>query len=168
MKIRLGRKIALGVMVGIALIGTETARAQAPLVEGEQTGAARALVSDPAIIGRCLCEARRVSGERALLESLDREYRAAKAHAQATEAAVNRVRPLLKADDGEQIDAYRRLLVESQRADHDLYGMVQPVYAAQVARYNQAVNSYNQGCAGMEVDQALQSRVGQALACPVP
>ena len=41
-------------------------------------------------------------------------------------------------------------------------------YAAQVARYNQAVNSYNQGCAGMEVDQALQSRVGQGLACPVP
>ena len=50
----------------------------------------------------------------------------------------------------------------------EIYDREAATYAAQVARYNQAVNSYNQGCAGMEVDQALQSRVAQGLACPVP
>ena len=165
---RFGYLVARPVIISLALLWVHGAHAQAPVIEGEQPAAPSLLVSDPAIIGRCLCMGRHLSKEKGLLERLDRQFRAAKAHDQATEAAVARARPFLKPDDGEQVAAYRRLLEESQRADRDLYSRVQPAYAAQVARYNQTFNVYNDGCTRMQVVQTLQSKVAQTLVCLDP
>lgn len=160
----------VGLVLGIGLIGLAAmmpavSRAQAPLVEGEAAGS---LVTDPAAIGRCLCAGGRISADKETLDSSGRRYAAAKAHADATRAAVDRVRPQLRPDNAEQLDAFRRLVDESQRAEHDLYSVAQPDYSAAVTRYNQSVAAYNGGCAGMRVDKALQARVATSLVCPAP
>lgn len=157
--------LGTGIMA-IALLCAMPALAQAPLVEGEQSAATGPMITDPAVIGRCLCAGGRVSTDKAALDTFGGQYAAAKAHAEATAAAVARLRPQVRSDNAEQLDAFRRLVVESQRAENDLYGHVQPAYAAAVTRYNQSVASYNQACAGLPMDKALQTRVAQTLVCP--
>lgn len=155
-------------MTAMALLVAAPALAQAPLIEGEPSTAAGPVVSDPAVIGRCLCAGGRVTSDKAAMDTLGRQYAQAKAHAAATAAAVARLRPQVRPDNAEQLDAFRRLVAESQRADNTLYGAAQPAYAAAVTRYNQSVASYNEGCAGVPMDKALQARVAQTLVCPAP
>ena len=162
-------RAALGMgMVAAALLFAGPASAQAPLVEGEQSTPVGPLITDPAVIGRCLCAGDRVSADKTALDALGGQYGAAKAHAEATAAAVARLRPQVRPDNAEQLDAFRRLVVESQHAESDLYGKAQPAYAAAVTRYNQSVAAYNEGCAGLPMDKALQAQVAQTLVCPTP
>lgn len=156
-----------GVIV-VAMLFAGAAGAQAPLTDGETPLAPDLQVTDPAIIGRCLCAGGRVSADKDALDATGRHYAAVKAHAEATGAAVTHLRPQVRPDNVEQLDAFRRLVVESQQADSDLYGNAQPAYAAAVSRYNQSVTAYNAGCAGLRVDKTIQAHVAQALVCPTP
>jgi hypothetical protein len=144
------------------------AQAQAPLVDAESSTPSRPLTADTTVIGRCLCAGESLSAQKQDVDVLGHQFVAAKAHAEATRSAVARARPQVRPDDAEQLDAYRRLLVESQRAETRLYGNTQPAYGAAVTRYNAAVAAYNDGCAGIRVDKAAQARVAQTLVCPAP
>lgn len=159
--------VRLGTIAAVMLFAG-AARAQAPLIEGETPLASEFQVTDPAIIGRCLCAGGRVSADKDALDVTGRHYAAVKAHAEATGAAVMHLRSQVRPDNAEQLDAFRRLVVENQQAERELYGNAQPAYAAAVSRYNQSVTGYNAGCAGLRVDKTIRARVAQSLVCPAP
>lgn len=150
-------------LTAMILLGAVPALAQAPVIEGEASGP---LVTDPAVIGRCLCAGGRLSAEKGTLDALGQRYATAKSRAEATSAAVARARTEIRPGDSEQLDAYRRLLIESQMAAEALYGSAAPAYSAGVTRYNQSVAAYNQACAGIRVDKKLQTHVAETLVCP--
>jgi hypothetical protein len=168
MKVKPRHGFLSATILALVLSCAGVARAQAPVIEGEQPGQQGFAVNDPSVIARCLCGARHVSNEKGLLDRLGAEFQAAKSHVAATSAALARARSLVKPDDAEQLDAYRRLLEESQRADRELHGTIQPAYAAQVERYNQSVESYNAACAGMPMDGIVEKRVEENLTCESP
>jgi len=126
------------------------------------------VVSDPSLIGQCLCEAQAVSSRFDALRSAETQYDDAKNHAEATQREVDALRPKVDPTSAEMLDAYRRLLVESERAKAILYSQAQPDDAKAVTRYNQAVATYNADCAGQRFDANRRAQVAQTLICPVP
>jgi hypothetical protein len=162
------RASALGLMLWCAASGS--AFAQAPVVYGGDVpnGTAFSPVTDPHLIARCLCGAETVSARQAAMHKAQHHYDEVKAHAVATRQEVDRLRAQINPAQTETLDAYRRLLNESEAAENDLYRAAQPDYATAVGQYNQAVGDYNRNCAGQRFDAAARAQVARALICPAP
>jgi hypothetical protein len=156
--------LALGI-----LVVSGAARAQAPVIYGDGTpgmGSAGGVITEPSEVAACLCHQRELDAATQALSTAKANYETAQQRNQALEQQVNTVRPQVDPANTDQLDAYRRLVRQSEMANADFYNKATPDYSAAVTRYNTAVNNYNASCAGRGIDPALKAQVEANLYCP--
>jgi hypothetical protein len=153
----------------MAALAPIAALAQAPADDGQSGDSSGAFVlHDPVAVGQCLCLSRSVASNHDRLIQFGNAYAAAKAHALATRAEVDRLRGQIDPNQAERLDAYRRLVAESERAQDTLYHVAQPAYAQAVSSYDEAVEAYNGSCAGQRLDIEVRNQVARTLVCRIP
>ena len=81
---------------------------------------------------------------------------------------VQSTRPSVNVANQADVDAFKRLLDQSDRAADTLAGEATKSYSDAVARYNQAVAAYNGGCAGKSYDPDQLAELRRTLSCPKP
>jgi uncharacterized protein YukE len=129
---------------------------------------AQEVLRAPAAIRSCLCQEQSVStlandvlqqnkvyeDRRKTLESLDSEVRARRAQ--------------INVANQSEVDAFKNLLDQRDRAADGFAGEVTRSYSDAVTRYNQSVAEFNAGCAGKAYDQEVLREVRANLSCPKP
>jgi hypothetical protein len=144
--------------------------AVASLLLPAMAGPARAqqVLSSPEAIRSCLCQEQSVTAlanevlqqnrvyeeKRKALESLDNEVRARRAQ--------------INVANQSEVDAFKQLLDRRDQAGAEFAGPVTRNYSDMVARYNGAVASFNDACAGKAYDSDVLAQVRANLACPRP
>jgi uncharacterized coiled-coil protein SlyX len=141
----------------------------AVLVLVAMTGAAGAqVVRSPDEIRSCLCQEQAVAALNANVQSQSRAYDQQRQSFEALDKAVQTGRPQVNVNNPADVDAFKRLLERRDAAADALAGPVTKSYADAVQRYNQAVASYNDSCAGKAFDPDTLAAVKKTLACPKP
>lgn len=145
----------LAIAIGAVGAGLAAGGAQAQMV-----------ISSPREIAACLCLEQttidlqaEVDLQRQVYEASRREFESLSDQAEARKAQMN-------VNDYAEIVAYRELLAKRDAAEIALKVELMPTYAAVVARYNQAVQSYNASCGGRSYAPEALAEVRKNLYCP--
>jgi len=132
------------------------------------TGAeAQVVVTDPAVVGWCLCGQRFVDALYARVEAAQRDYEDAHARLQALDNRVNDTRPTVDTDDPGQVDAFRRLVREDEIENAHFFNDVLPHQQALVARYNRRLTRYTAACGGRSFEADALAQAKATLSCGV-
>jgi hypothetical protein len=144
-----------GLALFLALAGAAAAQEPGPVL------------TDPEAVGRCLCGQRFVETmhERAL--AAQREFDAAHARQQALQHRVDQSRAAVDPNDPDQVDAFRRLLLESETETARLFNEVLPHTQSVLARYNERRERYTESCGGRQFDALVYERQKAVLSCGV-
>jgi hypothetical protein len=133
------------------------------------TGAtAQEVVRAPDQIRSCLCQERAVSALNAEVQAQSRAYDDKRQAFQALDRQVQATRPTVNVAKPADVDAFKRLLDQRDRAADDLAGNATRTYSDAVARYNHAVAAYNGSCAGKSYDADQLAEMRRTLSCPKP
>jgi hypothetical protein len=139
------------------------------LLSGLTAGAsAQELVRAPEQIRGCLCQERSVGALNAEVQTQSRGYEEKRQSFQTLDKQVQATRPSVNVANQADVDAFKRLLDQRDRAADTLAGDATKSYSDAVARYNQAVAAYNGGCAGKSYDPDQLAELRRTLSCPKP
>jgi hypothetical protein len=127
---------------------------------------AQELVRAPEQIRGCLCEERSVGALNAEVQTQSRAYEDKRQAFQALDKQVQTTRPSVNVANQADIDAFKRLLEQRDRAADVLASEATKRYSDAVARYNQAVAAYNGACAGKSYDPDQLADLRRTLSCP--
>lgn len=133
-------------------------------------GAAEAqdVVRSPEQIRACLCQERAVAALNSEVQAQSRAYEDKRQSFQALDRQVQNGRARVNVNSQAEIDAFKRLLEQRDRAADALAGDATHSYADAVTRYNQAVATYNGACAGKAYDPDQLAELRRTLSCPKP
>jgi hypothetical protein len=148
-----GWRGGLGAMMALVVVaGAAEAQAQ--------------VVRSPDEIRSCLCQEQAVSTLNGNVQSQSHAYDEQRQSFEALDKAVQTGRPQVNVNNPADVDAFKRLLERRDTAADTLAGPATKTYAEAVQRYNQAVASYNDTCAGKAFDPDTLAAVKKTLACP--
>ena len=137
------------------------------MLSGVASGAtAQELVRSPEQIRGCLCQERSVSALNSEVQAQSRAYEDKRQAFQALDKQVQSTRPTVNVAKQADVDAFKRLLDQRDRAADDLAGNATRTYSDAVSRYNQAVAAYNGSCAGKSYDPDQLAEMRRTLSCP--
>jgi galactokinase len=119
----------------------------------------------PSLIAQCLCAQRQTSALHRQAERAQRSYVDGKARLATLDNQLAQTKSTVDSNDPAQVDAYRRLLLQSEQQNAHLYNDVLPETQSIVGRYNQAVDNYNARCSGQRFDSAVLAQVSASLVC---
>ncbi|HTH97570.1 MAG TPA: hypothetical protein VL574_09150 [Stellaceae bacterium] len=165
-------------MVGaLLMVGTGgTARAQAPVVYGDGSGSVAPVapasgsdattITDPQQVAACLCAESAMRNARAEMLMQHQKYDDAINRLHQLNDQVTSRRDQVDPSQPDQVQAYRNLVAESERANALVYNHATPDYDAAVHRYNDSVATYNSTCAGRGITPELRAQVQANLYCP--
>jgi len=145
----------MGIGIGAIAVALGAAGAQAQIV-----------LRSPRDIAVCLCQDQTVSNLRDEMELQKQVYETSKSEYDALAAEAERQYAELNINDSDAIAAYRQLLERRDVAEANFKLEAAPTYAAVVARYNQAVQSYNATCSGKAYDPDALAAAQNGLYCP--
>ncbi len=127
---------------------------------------AQAMVSDPAVIGQCLCLQQSVATKRAEMTARQRAFDLLQKSIADQTATLESRRPGVNVDDPAAVQSFRDALdnrdADAERLERETYPDLQNA----IAVYNQRVDQYNQSCAGKNFNDQDIARVRAALTCP--
>jgi hypothetical protein len=168
----MGRQAWAAILAAGILISAGAARAQteAPVVYGDSAGgdASAGVIDQPSQVAACLCSQRELDDATQAMTSAKATYQAAQQRDLALRQQVDASRGQVNPADTDALDAYRRLVRQSEQATADFYNTATPDYDKAVKRYNAAVATYNGDCAGRGIDPGLKAQVAANLYCPAP
>lgn len=130
------------------------------------TASAQQVLHAPDQIRSCLCEQRSV---KTLSDAVQQQSRHYEERRQALEALDNEVRTRrgqVNIANQSEVDAFKHLLDQRDAAADNFAGEVTHNYADTVKRYNDAVATFNAGCAGKAYDPDVLGQVESNLSCP--
>jgi len=136
------------------------------LLSGISGAAAQELVRAPEQIRSCLCQERSVGALNSEVQAQSRAYEDKRQAFQALDKQVQTTRPTVNVAKQGDVDAFKRLLEQRDRAADDLASNATKTYSDAVSRYNQAVASYNGACAGKSYDPDQLAEMRRTLSCP--
>ena len=136
------------------------------LLSGVGGAAAQELVRAPDQIRSCLCQERSVGALNSEVQAQSRAYEDKRQAFQALDKQVQTTRPTVNVAKQGDVDAFKRLLEQRDRAADDLASNATKTYSDAVSRYNQAVASYNGACAGKSYDPDQLAEMRRTLSCP--
>jgi hypothetical protein len=128
--------------------------------------AAQELVRAPEQIRSCLCQERSVGTLSSEVQAQSRAYEDKRQAFQAFDKQVQTTRPTVNVAKQGDVDAFKRLLEQRDRAADDLASNATKTYSDAVSRYNQAVAAYNGACAGKSYDPDQLAEMRRTLSCP--
>ncbi|HKW52820.1 MAG TPA: hypothetical protein VJO12_03950 [Stellaceae bacterium] len=128
--------------------------------------AAQELVRAPDQIRSCLCQERSVGALNSEVQAQSRSYEDKRQAFQAFDKQVQTTRPRVNVAKQGDVDAFKRLLEQRDRAADDLASNATKTYSDAVSRYNQAVAAYNTACAGKSFDPDQLAEIRRTLSCP--
>jgi len=146
---------SMGIGIGAIAVALGAAGTQAQIV-----------LRSPRDIAVCLCQDQTVSNLRDEMELQKQVYETSKSEYDALAAEAERQYAELNINDSDAIAAYRQLLERRDVAEANFKLEAAPTYAAVVARYNQAVQSYNATCSGKAYDPDALAAAQNGLYCP--
>lgn len=127
---------------------------------------AQELVRAPDQIRGCLCQERSVGTLNSEVQAQSRAYEDKRQTFQSLDKQVQTTRPTVNVANQGDVDAFKRLLDQRDRAADDLASNATKSYSDAVARYNQAVAAYNGNCAGKSYDPDQLAELRRTLSCP--
>jgi deoxyribodipyrimidine photolyase len=130
--------------------------------------AAQEVIKDPVMVRSCLCEQRQLSALLGTVNDRRQAYEASQQNVDKLNQELAQRRDQINVYSDSDVDAYKQLLAQSDRAAITLADQATPSYNDAVTRYNDALASYNTRCGGKSYDQAVYSAVQATLACPTP
>ena len=133
---------------------------------GATASEAQIVLRSPREIAACLCQDQTVSNLRDEVELQKQVYDTSKSEYDALVAEAEAQRDRVNINDSDAIAAYRQLLERRDIAEANFKLEAAPTYAAVVARYNQAVQSYNANCSGKGYDPDALEIAQKDLYCP--
>jgi predicted nucleic acid-binding Zn-ribbon protein len=133
---------------------------------GISAAAAQEVVRAPEQIRNCLCQERSVGALNTEVQAQSRAYEDKRQAFQALDKQVQTTRPSVNVAKQADVDAFKRLLEQRDRAADDLASTATKSYSDAVARYNQAVAAYNGNCAGKSYDADQLADMRRNLSCP--
>ena len=136
------------------------------LLSDASGAAAQELVRAPEQIRSCLCQERSVGALNSEVQAQSRAYEDKRQAFQALDKQVQTTRPTVNVAKQGDVDAFKRLLEQRDRAADDLASNATKTYSDAVSRYNQAVASYNGACAGKSYDPDQLAEMRRTLSCP--
>ena len=137
------------------------------VLSGVISGAtAQELVRSPEQIRSCLCQERSVSTLNSEVQAQSRAYEEKRQTFQALDKQVQSTQPPVNVAQQADVDAFKRLLDQRDRAADDLAGNATKTYSDAVSRYNRAVAAYNGACAGKSYDPDQLAGTRRTLSCP--
>jgi hypothetical protein len=145
----------MGIGIGAIAVALGAAGAEAQIV-----------IHSPRDVAVCLCQDQTVSNLRDEMEFQKQIYDTSKSEYDALAAEAERQYAELNINDSDAIAAYRQLLERRDVAEANFKLEAAPTYAAVVARYNQAVQSYNATCGGKAYDPDALAAAQNGLYCP--
>lgn len=116
----------------------------------------------------CLCQEQRVSSLNGDVQAQSRAYEEKRQAFETLDKQVQTQRPQVNVKVQAEVDAFKKLLERRDAAADALNGQATSSYGEIVKRYNEAVTTYNNNCAGKTFDQDRLSQDRRALACPKP
>jgi TolA-binding protein len=132
------------------------------------TAKAQMVLTQPGDIRACLCLQQSVTVLDGDVVRQRQAHEQQRQQVDALDAEVNAQRSQIDVNNFDQVQAFKHLIDQRDKAAADFAGPVTARYADAVARYNAAVNQFNGSCAGKAYDQAVLAQVQAGLACPVP
>jgi hypothetical protein len=123
-------------------------------------------VTDPEAIRACLCAHESVMTLGAQVDAETKRHQAAQDRIAALDQQLTQSRGTVDVKQPDQVDAYRRLVEERERAMADFTYDQTPNLQKLVARYNAASSSYNASCTTHSMDQTTLDMVKASLSCP--
>jgi TolA-binding protein len=127
---------------------------------------AQTVVTDPAAIASCLCEQYRVETLHERATVAQRHYDEEKQRLDALDREVDERRATVDPQNEEQLDAFRRLLLQEETAKAHFFNQVLPHTQAVAGRYNRALAGYAPRCTGISYDPEALARAKATLVCP--
>ncbi len=151
-------------------IGVRPVLGAAALISSTMIGAvaAQEVVRSPDAIRTCLCQEQSVSTLNGEVQAQAKAYNDKRQTFQTLDKEVQTGRAQVNVNNPGDVDAFKRLLEQRDKAADELAGQATQSYADAVQRYNQAVASYNSSCAGKAFDPDEMAKVKQSLSCPKP
>ena len=125
------------------------------------------VLADPETIRDCVCREARIETLRERMALAQRHYDEADAALKALDARVEAARPQIDPADQAQLDGFRRLLLEDEKARARFFNETLPHTQDVIARYNAERDTYVPRCTGIGYDPAVLAQVKAAPACPV-
>jgi hypothetical protein len=132
------------------------------------TAQAQVVLHSPAEIGSCLCLQQSVAALDAQVAQRRQAHEQSRQELEALEAEVRAQRSQIDVNNFDQIQAFKHLLDQRDKAASNFAGDATASYADAVGRYNEAVNRFNATCAGKAYDEAVLAQVRTGLSCPAP
>lgn len=129
---------------------------------------AQTVLTQAGDIRACLCLQQSVTALDGEVARQRQAHEQQRQQVEALDAEVNAQRSRIDVNNFDQVQAFKHLLEQRDKAAADFAGPVTASYADAVARYNAAVNRFNGSCAGKAYDQAVLAQVQAGLSCPVP
>ena len=126
----------------------------------------RGVTSSAEVIADCICAQRRTAALHGEAARAQQRYQDAQSRLAALNAQLQQTRSTVNSDDDAQVDAYRRLLVQSEQQNSYLFNTILPRTQSVIARYNQSVATYNARCTGRRFDTSVTQEISQTLTCP--
>lgn len=127
---------------------------------------AQTILHSPGEISACLCLQQSVGAlDNRVVQSGQAREQSRKA-LEALETEVQSRRPQVDVNDFDQVQAFKQLLEQRDRASASFAGEMTSSYADAVARYNEVVNRFNASCAGKAYDETVLAQVRSGLSCP--
>jgi uncharacterized protein YukE len=128
---------------------------------------AQEVLHAPDAIRSCLCQEQAVSTLSDEVLQRNRAYEEQRKMVEDLDNKVRTQRPEVNVSNAADVDAFRQLLDQRDKAADTFAGDTTRNYSDAVGRYNQAVNSFNNGCAGKAYDPEVLAEV-RKLTCPKP
>ena len=135
-------------------------------IVGTGAAAGQTVLHSPQAIAACLCLDDGVGQARTEMQRARDAYEAARARVEQLTQQTVQERARVNSDDPVSVDSYKDLLARRDAAERDFANKATPTYAAAIARYNDAVGSYNARCEGKSFDADILASVRQSLVCP--
>jgi hypothetical protein len=151
---------ALG--VGMLALLAAPAGAQAPPYPPPPPGPA----AEASQVAACLCERQQIAALGATMDEKKRALEQIRQQLADLDAQLERARPTVDVNNPASVESYKALLERHDRAYQRSVGPIVADTVAAVNRYNERVNTYNQGCAHQLFDAAIMAQVRATLVCP--
>jgi hypothetical protein len=127
---------------------------------------AQQVLSAPEAIRSCLCQEQSVTALANEVLQQNRAYEEKRKELEGLDNEVRARRAQINVGNQSEVDTFKQLLDRRDQAGAEFAGPVTRTYSDMVARYNAAVASFNQACAGKSYASDVLTQVRSNLTCP--
>ena len=127
---------------------------------------AQEMLVSPAAVAACLCQEQSVATLSNEVANGHRAYEERRREIDDLNLRVDQGRDRVNVNNPSEVEAYKQLLDRRDQAQARFSDEVAPNYAALVARYNQAVGTFNGSCSGKSYESRALAQARSNLVCP--